>query len=135
MKRLLIKYLKFALISFTLLLIPHSSFGQDDYDLKVGDILTITKDTNTPFNHLHFPKANFIIKRGGIADFKALNEMKVKIEEISEGNTAKLIPLEGRKFFNRYTYVNANLKKALENNELKLLSNYSKSVVSTYRSN
>lgn len=134
MKLLKLKNLKFALLLFTLLLIPHSSFGQDNSDLKTGDVLIITKNNNTPFNHLYFPRPNFIIKRGGIANFKALDGMKVRIEEISEGTTVKLIPLDGKKFFNRYTYVNASLEKALENNELKLVNNYSKSIVSSNES-
>lgn len=134
MKLLKLKNLKFVLVTLTIFLLSGSSFGQDNYDLKAGDVLAITKETNTPFNHLHFPRANFIIKRGGIADFKTLDGMKVKIEEISEDNTVKLIPLDGKKFFNRLTYVNADLEKALESNELKLLSNYTKSIVSTYES-
>ncbi|CAM4348058.1 hypothetical protein [Gillisia hiemivivida] len=114
--------MKNALILLTFLLMSNISFSQDKYDnLKPGDILTISKDSNIPFNYLHFPKPNFIIKRGAIANYKSLDGMKVKIEEISEDYTVKLTPLNSRRFFNRFSYVKANLEKALESNELKQL--------------
>jgi hypothetical protein len=124
--------MKYAFILLTFLLASNSSFSQEKYDnLKAGDVLSINKDTNMPFDYLHFPRPNFIIKRGAIANYKALDGMKVRIEEMSEGTTVKLTPLNGKKFFNRFLYVKADLEKALENNELKLLNTYNKSVALT----
>ncbi|WP_419212850.1 hypothetical protein ACNR9Q_01670 [Maribacter sp. X9] len=127
--------MKYLMMFFTFLLINTNAFAQDNYgNLKAGDILSITKSSNMPFDHLYFPRPNLIIKRGAIANYKALDGMKVRIEEISEDTTVKLTPLNGKKFFNRFPYVKANLEKALENNELKLLNNHTKSLAVTYES-
>ncbi|CAM4295723.1 hypothetical protein [Gillisia limnaea] len=114
--------MKNVFILLILLLMSNISFSQDKREnLKPGDILSINKDFNIPFNHLYFPKTNFIIKRGAIANYKSMDGMKVKIVEISEDATVKLTPLNGRRFFNRFSYVKADLEKALESNELKQL--------------
>ena len=118
---------KFTLI-LTFIMVSMTSFGQNSYDLKPGDVLEIQTSSNRPFDHLYFPKPNFIIKRGGIANYKALNGVKVQIEEIADDAVMRLIPLNGKKFFNKFSYVDAHLEKAIENNELKLLSNYKKSL-------
>jgi len=87
-----------------------------------GDVLIINKKQNTPFDHIDFPRTNFIIKRGAIANYKSLNGMAVKVNS-SYVNTkgdyiAKLTPLTSGKFFNRFFSVSANLSKAIESNEL-----------------
>ncbi len=118
-----------AIIFIAFLLIFTGSYGQEQYNnLKTGDILSIDKEYNTPFKHLDFPKPNFIIKRGAIANFKALDGMKVQIMEIAEDATVRLVPLDGKKFFNKFSYVEANLEKALDSGELKLLSSYPNTV-------
>lgn len=118
-----------SIILIVFLFLFASSYSQEQYNnIKSGDILSIDKKYNTPFNHLYFPKANFIIKRGAIPNYKALDGMKVQIEEVAEDATVRLIPLDGKKFFNRFSYVEANLEKALENGELKLLSIYNDKV-------
>lgn len=118
-----------AIIFIAFLVIFTGSYGQEQYNnLKAGDILSIDKEYNTPFNHLDFPKPNFIIKRGAIANFKALDGMKVQIMEIAENATVRLVPLDGKKFFNKFSYVEANLEKALDSGELKLLSSYPNTV-------
>lgn len=118
-----------SIILIAFLLLCASGHAQEQYNnVKVGDILSINKEYNTPFNHLYFPKANFIIKRGAIANYKVLDGMKVQIEEVAEDATVRLIPLGGKKFFNKFSYVEANLEKALESGELKLLGTYKNTV-------
>ena len=113
--------MKTSIIVLACFLFSITAFSQTNYkNLKPGDILIISKDANTPFQHIYFPRPNFIIKRGGLANYKALDEKKVKIEAIAQNGTAKLRPLNGKRFFNVYTYVQAHLRKALENNELEL---------------
>ncbi|TVZ15775.1 hypothetical protein [Maribacter sp. MAR_2009_72] len=108
---------------FVLLFITPKLFGQD-HNIMVtdGDVLIINKNHNMPFDHIDFPRANFIIKRGAIANFKSLNGMAVRVKSShvnSKGDQmAKLVPLAGGKFFNRFTLVSANLSKAIESNEL-----------------
>lgn len=120
--------MKYAIILLTFLFFSNSAFSQEQNDnLKPGDILTINKDSSTPFKHLYFPRPNFIIKRGAIPNYKALDKMKVKIEEISQGSTVKLTLLNGKRFFNKISYVMADIEKALESNELKKTNVNSKS--------
>ena len=115
--------MKNLILILTFVFVAMSTYGQNSYDLKLGDILEINTDSNMPFDHIYFPKPNFIIKRGGIANYKVLNGIKVQIEEISENSIMRLKPLNGKKFFNTYSYVEAHLEKAIENKELKFLSN------------
>ncbi|MFX0556370.1 hypothetical protein ACOCEA_06205 [Maribacter sp. CXY002] len=108
---------------FVLILASLNLIGQDNSKMVTdGAILIINKKQNMPFDHIDFPRTNFIIKRGAIANYKSLNGIAVKIK-LSYVNTkgnqmAKLTPIAGGKFFNRYTYVSANLSKAIESNEL-----------------
>ncbi|MGB3143692.1 MAG: hypothetical protein WBB24_06265 [Maribacter sp.] len=115
--------MKNLILILTFVFVAMSTYGQNSYDLKPGDILEINTDSNMPFEHIYFPKPNFIIKRGGIANYKVLNGIKVQIEEISENSIMRLKPLNGNKFFNTYSYVEAHLEKAIENKELKFFSN------------
>ncbi len=113
--------MKCITILLTFFLFHSSAFSQAKYEnLKPGDVLIINKDSNIPFQHLYFQRPNFIIKRGAIPNYKGLDKMKVKIEEVFEDATVKLTPLNGKRFFNVYSYVKANLEKALESNELVL---------------
>ncbi|MDP5044185.1 MAG: hypothetical protein NWQ06_04305 [Leeuwenhoekiella sp.] len=96
----------------------------DTPDLKVGDVLKISGDTNTTFQHINFPKKNFIIKRGGIVDYKKLNNKEVEITGVQheEGCISKIdVKLaDGSKFFNAVSAVSINLKGALSTGEVTL---------------
>lgn len=105
----------FSLMSFGLFAQQSTST-----DFKVGDNYIIEKTDNQDFDHLKFPKKNFIIKRGGIADLKGLSNTVITIVEISEsGDWVTLKKADGTKFFNRYPVVRAHLPKALQAGELK----------------
>lgn len=90
--------------------------------VKVGDVLTINKTSNLPFQYILFPKGNFIIKRGGIANYKGLHGQKVKVVAIDENNQAKLVSMNGKRFFNIYNYVKADLTNALVKQELQYVN-------------
>ena len=120
--------MKYTIVMLTFLMFSYSSFSQNEVrDMKPGDILFISKNSNTPFKHFYFPKPNFIIKRGSITNYKGLNGMHLQIEAITDESIARLIPLNGKKFFNIFSYVNADLKNALNNKELKQLNSSQKS--------
>ncbi|GAA4271249.1 hypothetical protein U6A24_05065 [Aquimarina gracilis] len=94
--------------------------------IEVGDKLIIGKPSAKEYQHIHFPKTNFIMKKGGIANYKALAGSDVtvtKIDKDQDGNTKiTLKRTNGKKFFNAVAIVNANFEKALEEKEI-LLSN------------
>ncbi|WP_296638512.1 dihydroorotase [Polaribacter sp.] len=100
-----------------------SSFSQKNSDsVKVGDIFTIAKVEMNNYKHIKFPKDNFIIKKGGIANYKNIVNQKVKItalEEKKNGKTQATIQLtSGRSFFKSHKYIKVDLKKALSSKEL-----------------
>lgn len=94
-------------------------------DIKVGDVLEIGKPDMPQFKHIDFPRANFIIKKGGIADFKKVVGNKVVVTEIQETKDGvvevKLKKTDGKRFFNSHSVVKANLINALESGELSVL--------------
>ncbi|RRQ50342.1 hypothetical protein DZC72_07260 [Maribacter algicola] len=124
--------MKHLLSLLTLFLVSFGAFSQtESAEIKVGDIFSIQKSSNLPFDHIHFPKANFIIKRGGVADYKGLDDVKVKVVELLDDGMAKLTSVNGKKFFNTYKYVKADMTQALEDGELQYLDLRSKSTVAT----
>ncbi|MEM9142896.1 MAG: hypothetical protein AAGA86_07910 [Bacteroidota bacterium] len=116
--------MKTVLCSLVFALVAFSANAQSNSDLvQVGDYLIIGSSDNGNFDHIHFPKKNLIIKRGGIADMKSVYGKTVVITEInSNNNGATGVVLErkdGRKFFRHLKSVTADLENALADGELK----------------
>ncbi len=92
-------------------------------EIKVGNILVIGSPSTTGYQHIYFPKTNFIIKRGGIANYKHLIGKKVIVNAIeTNAKNERIVVLkrdDKMKFFNRYTSVRANLDSAIESGEIK----------------
>lgn len=92
--------------------------------VKTGDILKLSGATNTQFEHINFPKKNFIIKKGGIVNYKKLNNKEVEVTDIEvvEGCISKIdVKLaDGSKFFNAVEVVSINLEGALSSGEVTL---------------
>lgn len=92
-------------------------------EVQINDVLVIQEPSGADFNHIHFPRKNFIIKRGGIASMKQVAGKKVVVESISydkEGNTVvTLSRLDGLKFFRAFPTVTATLESALVSGELR----------------
>ncbi|MEA1787549.1 hypothetical protein U1E44_15715 [Arenibacter sp. GZD96] len=93
-------------------------------DVKVGTVLKIGEATTSTYAHINFPRANFIIKRGGLANYKSVEGNHVVVTDVvTKANGEKVITFErknGQKFFRNYTSVSANLAKALEAGELSI---------------
>lgn len=92
-------------------------------ETKIGDQFIIGTPVHHSYAHIRFPRKNFIIKRGGIADIKQVSGVAVIVEAISydgNGNTmVRLIRKDDGKFFRSYGHVNAALEKAIKKGELK----------------
>ncbi len=89
--------------------------------VEKGEVLTLGKASATGYKHINFPRKNFIIKRGALANFNALNGDKVVVQDVfTENGLTKIILLRknGNKFFRFWTSVEANLDKAIANGEL-----------------
>ena len=92
--------------------------------VTVGDVLVINQIENQDFKSLDLPKANFIIKKGGIANYKSLNGNKVEVTAIETNDAGETIVElkreDGKKFFRTHAKINANIDEALENGELSI---------------
>ena len=100
------------------------SQAQEKTEIEEGSILTLHM-SNGAFHHINFPKANFIIKRGAIANFRALEGKQVIVEEKITKNNKTIVSLrrkDGKNFFRFYPKVTANLDNALSFGELKAVN-------------
>lgn len=117
--------MKTVVFSLVFVLAGFTAIAQDTSDLiAVGDVMSINVPENGSFEHIHFPRKNLIIKRGGIADMKSVHGNKVVvtgIKTIGNGNTmVTLKRKDGRKFFKFLPSVKADLENALAKGELKM---------------
>ena len=93
---------------------------------KVGDILKINEPYAQTFNHVFFPKTNFLKKRGIISRYKSVYDAMVVVSEVQEKNGDTYVTLskkDGTKFFNYLTEVKANYKNSIDSGELSLANN------------
>lgn len=89
--------------------------------VRLGSTLVLGKADANGYDHIQFPRKNFIIKRGAIADFNRLTGMEVIVEDVVERGDATLVTLkraDGGKFFRFFPEVTARLEAALESGEL-----------------
>jgi len=59
-------------------------------NFTLGDVFLIGSVSNDTYKHINFPRANFIIKKGGIANYKNIRGAKVVITSIDEKTNGKL---------------------------------------------
>ncbi|WP_437396116.1 hypothetical protein [Flagellimonas lutimaris] len=97
----------------------------DPQDVKVGDVLEIGRPDTPQFKHIDFPRANFIIKKGGIANYKRVVGRKVVVTDLKQRKdgtvVVKIKKTDGKRFFNSHPVVKADLKNALDSGELSVL--------------
>ncbi len=91
-------------------------------NIQIGDILKIGAPEARQYKYINFPRANFIIKRGGIANYKGMKGYKVMVTDIKEKKDGslkvKIKRADGGRFFGSHTVVSAHLNNALETGEL-----------------
>ncbi|WP_299672516.1 dihydroorotase [uncultured Polaribacter sp.] len=88
----------------------------------IGDVFKIADVAHNSYKHIDFPRANFVIKKGGIYTFKNIIGKKVVITSIkqkADGTKIATIKLKnGGRFFNSHKYLKVDLKNALLQREL-----------------
>ena len=91
-------------------------------EVKAGDILQIGRPDAPSFKHIDFPRANTIIKNGGIANYKKMEGVKVVVTDVKEKKDGtlqvKIKMTDGGRFFGIHSVVSADLKNALDSGEL-----------------
>lgn len=98
------------------------SAQSSDYAIDVGDVFIIGDASSNTYQHINFPRPNFIIKRGGIATFKNIKGKKVEITSVtknSDGSSSATIKLLSEKyFFSSHKYVTLAIEEAINEKEL-----------------
>ena len=93
-------------------------------EVRVGDVLEIGRPETNTFKHINFPRANFIIKRGGRANYKRVEGNKVVVTSIKEkkdGTTqVKIKRKDGGRFFGSHAVVAADFDEAIKSGELQV---------------
>ena len=91
-------------------------------DVEIGDILTINKPKTADYQHIYFPRKNFIYKRGAIPTYKGIYNEEVEVINVqysSKGDAiVTLKRTDGNKFFRFFPTVKANFDKAVKSGEL-----------------
>ncbi|WP_225035662.1 hypothetical protein [Winogradskyella sp. SM1960] len=113
------KKLLFTLLCFTFFLTASAH-----NEPKVGDVLTVNTPSAEGFNHIDFPKANILIKRGVVTQYKSINNNDVVVSNVTTDNngstTVILKKKDGTKFFGFLNKVKADYTKAISAGELKI---------------
>ena len=91
-------------------------------DFNLGDVFLIGNANYNSYKHINFPRANFIIKKGGIANYKNIKGEKVVITSIKEKRNGKKVAtiklVNSRRFFNSHKYVTVDIDEAIKSKEL-----------------
>ncbi len=116
----------FLVVLFVFIYIASSAQESEQNPLiEVGDILKIGPPDATKYKYIYFPRPNFIIKKGGIINYKKMVGSKVMVTSLKEKKDGtfriEIKKANGRKFFNSHVKVSADLKNALESGELSRL--------------
>ncbi|WP_282049781.1 hypothetical protein [Maribacter aquivivus] len=94
-------------------------------NVNVGDVFEIGVPETNKYKHIDFPRENFIIKRGGIANYRRAHGEEVvvtAVKELKDGTTQiKIKRNDGGRFFNSHTVVTADYKEAINSGELQAL--------------
>lgn len=111
----------FLFIALFLCFISSNAFAQSS-NPQVGDTFTIAKVENNNYNHIQFPRANIIIKKGGIANYNSLIGETVEITSIKENNKGQRIATikltSPRLFFKSHKYIKVAIDEAIDSKEL-----------------
>ena len=117
----MIKYVIVLLFSASMLNAQVNE-GQKAVDVKVGDVFEIGKPESNKYKHIEFPRANFIIKRGGIANYKSVKGETVVVKAVKEKKDGtvevKIKRKDGGRFFGSHPVVSADIDEALNAGEL-----------------
>ena len=91
-------------------------------EVQVGDTFKIGDPDAPRYRHINFPRPNFIIKKGGVVNYRRLEGNKVVVTAVKEKKDGTLEVMikrtDGVRFFGSHREVSADLKAALETGEL-----------------
>ncbi len=111
------------LLTVWLCLLSSAIYAQNsESNVSVGDIFVLGKVAQNDYQHILFPKPNFIIKKGGIVNYKNLAGKKVEVTSIKKKKDGLLIAriqLTSKKyFFNSHKSLKVAIEGAIGQKEL-----------------
>ena len=89
--------------------------------IEIGDHFVIGEVPKNSYKHIRFPKANFIIKKGGIPNYNTIIGQEVEIISTKEkkGRLIATLQLTSKKlFFNSHKFIEVEVEEALRQKEL-----------------
>ena len=94
-----------------------------DNNPEIGDRLLIQSPENTTYTALNMPKLNFVVKKGGVANYKSVQNTLVEVVKISKNKKGESVVtlqrVDGAKILGLKKSVSANYDRALQLGELK----------------
>lgn len=100
------------------------SAQESKINVNVGDVFEIASPSGQEFQHIHFPKKNFIIKRGGIASDKLVYGEEVVVTKVTttkDGSIeVRIKRTDSGRFYNALRSVTVNFEEAINSGELKI---------------
>ncbi|WGK64703.1 hypothetical protein [Croceiramulus getboli] len=98
------------------------SVDQQVKTIQSGDTLILGEASADGYTHLDFPKANFIIKQGGIVDYKSLEGQPVVVRKVINPGVLSASAIveraDGKKFFGVRPSVKVALREAMTSGEI-----------------
>ncbi len=95
----------------------------NDNNPEIGDRLLIQSPENTTYTALNMPKLNFVVKKGGVANYKSVQNTLVEVVKISKNKKGESVVtlqrVDGAKILGLKKSVSANYDQALQIGELK----------------
>lgn len=117
----MIKYVIVWLFSMGMLQAQGPS-GEVRNPVQVGDELQIGRPAEITYRYINFPSADDILRKGGSANLKAVEGMKVVVVSVKEKKDGtvriRIKPMYSDRFFGSHLYVTAELNAALRSGEL-----------------
>lgn len=112
-----------AVISFfCFITMSHAANNPKFEAIEVGSELMIGSPSSNLYEHIELPRMNFIIKKGGIPNYKMLFKTKVVVsskKEMPDGSIEVYLKRKnGKPFFNSHHRIKAKLQEAIAAEEL-----------------
>lgn len=101
--------------------LSNSVIAQNGAEVKKGEILKIGSSENFQYSDIQFPRANFIIKKGGRPEYSQLQGVEVVVSEVKKRDNSSTVILkrrDGKKFFGSFPEIKANYGDAIASGEL-----------------
>jgi len=88
----------------------------------VGDTFIIGEVNQNNYKHIDFPKDNFILKKGGVANYNNIKGKRVEVTSIKKKPNGRLIATikltSNKRFFTSHRYITVDIPQAIDQKEL-----------------